>query len=144
MEHDPEAQALYLLYKNQYGGALYPVFRGGRQVQYGEEFGDIFKSIFKWVFPVVSTGAGTFIEEMVKQKVEGLGWKEAAKSAIQPTIMESISRGAEQVSKAMDESKKSQEGRGRKRRKRRHSVYKGRQLSKAKSNSHTSLPKFNF
>ncbi len=96
------------------------------------------------MFPVVSSGAGTFLEEMVKKKGEGLGWKEAAKSAIQPTIMESISRGAEQVSKAMDESKKSQEGRGRKRRKRRHSVYKGRQMSTAKSKFNSSLPKFNF
>ena len=144
MEHDPQAQALYLLYKNQYGGALYPVFRGGRQLQYGEGFGDIFKSIWKWVFPVVSSGAGTFLEEMVKKKSEGLGWKEAAKSAIQPTIMESISRGAEQVSKAMDERKNSQEGRGWKRRKRRQSVYKGQQKSKAKSISHSSLHKFNF
>ena len=76
MEHDPQAQALYLLYKNQYGGALYPVFRGGRQLQYGEGFGDIFKSIWKWVFPVGSSGAGTFLEEMVKKKSEGLGWKE--------------------------------------------------------------------
>ena len=107
MEHDPQAQALYLLYKNQYGGAVYPVFRGGRQLQYGEGFGDIFKSIWKWVFPVVSGGAGTFLEEMVKKKSEALGWKEAAKSSIQPTIMESISRGAEQVSKAMDERKNS-------------------------------------
>ena len=144
MEHDAQAQALYFLYKNQYGGALYPVFRGGRQLQYGEGFGDIFKSIWTWVFPVVSSGAGTFLEEMVKKKGEGIGWKEAANSAIQPTIMEAVSRGAEQVSKVMDESKKSQEGRGRKRRKRRHSVYKGHQLSTAKSKSHPSLPKYNF
>ena len=69
MEQDPTAQALYLLYKNEYGGALYPVlFRGGRQLQFGEGFGDIFKSIWKWVFPVVSSGAGTFLEEMVKKK----------------------------------------------------------------------------
>ena len=144
MEHDPQAQALYLLYKNQYGGALYPVFRGGRQLQYGEGFGDIFKSIWKWVFPVVSSGAGTFLEEMVKKKGEGVGWKEAAKSAIQPTIMETISRGAEQVSKAMDERKKTQEGKGKKRRKRRHSIYKGHQLSSAKSISHSKSPKYNF
>ena len=144
MEHDAQAQALYLLYKNQYGGALYPVFRGGRQVQYGEGFGDIFKSIWKWVFPVVSSGAGTFLEEMVKKKSEGLGWKEAAKSAIQPTITETISRGAEQVSKAMDESKKSQEGRGRTRRTRCLSVYMGQQKSQPKSISHSSLPKYNF
>ena len=140
MEHDPQAQALYLLYKNQYGGALYPVFRGGRQLQYGEGFGDIFKSIWKWVFPVVSSGAGTFLEEMVKKKGECVGWKAAAKSAIHPTIMETISRGAEQVSKAMDESKKSQGGKGKKRRKRRHSVYKGHQMSSSKSKS----PKYNF
>ena len=122
MEHDPQAQALYLLYTNQYGGALYPVFLGGRQLQYGEDFGDIFKSIWNWVFPVVCSGAGTFLEEMIKKKCEGLVWKEVAKSAIQPTIMESISRGAEQVSNAMQETKKSKEGSGRKRRNRRHSV----------------------
>ena len=144
MENDPQARALYLLYKNQYGGALYPVFRGSRQVQYGEGFGDIFKSIWKWVFPVVSSGAGTFLEEMVKKKGEGVGWKEAAKMAIQPTIMEAVSRGAEQVSKAMDESKKNREGGGKKRRKRSRTVYKGQQLAQSKSISRSKLPKYNF
>ncbi len=93
MEHDPQAQALYLLYKNQYGGALYPVFRGGRQLQYGEGFGDIFKSLWTRVYPVVSSCAGTFLEEMLKKTSEGLGWEEAAMSGIQPTTMETIFRG---------------------------------------------------
>ncbi len=100
--------------------------------------------IWKWVFPVVSSGAGTFLEEMVKKKGEGVGGNEAAKSAIQPTIMETISRGADQVSKAMDERKKTQEGKGKKSRKRRHSIYKGHQLSSAKSISHSKSPKYNF
>ena len=80
----------------------------------------------------------------MKKKGEGLGWKEAAKSAIQPTILEAVSRGAEQVSKAMDESKKNREGGGKKRRKRSRSVYKGQQLAQAKTNSRSKLPKYNF
>ena len=66
---------------------------------------------------------------MVTKKGEGLSCQDAAKSAIQPTVTEAISRGAEQVCKAMDENKKSQKGKGRKRRKRRHNVYKGKQLA---------------
>ena len=145
MELDPEAQKLYFLYHPQAGGALYPVFRGSKQGQYGEGFGDIFKSIWKWVFPVVSSSAGTFLQQMVKSKSEGSNWKEAAKSALKPTILEGISRGAEQVSKALDESKSSQEGKGR--RKKRHrkqskGVYKGK--SKSQSNILSKLPKYNF
>ena len=82
----------------------------------------------EWVFPVVSNSAGTFLQEMVKSKAEGSNWKDAAKSALKPTILEGISRGAEQVSKALDESKSSQEGRGRKKKRRRKKskgVYKG-------------------
>jgi len=145
MELNPEAQKFYLLYHPQAGGALYPVFRGSRQAQYGEGFGDMFKSIWKWVFPVVSSSAGTFLQEMVKSKSEGSNWKDAAKAAIKPTIFEGISRGAEQVSKALDQAKSSQEGRGRrKKRKRKHSkgVYKG--IQKALSSELSKLPKYNF
>ena len=147
MEHDPRARALYLLYKHQYGGALYPVFRGSRQVQYGEGFGDIFKSLWKFVFPVVSSTAGTFLQEMVKRKGEGADWKESAKGAIKPSLLEAVSRGAEQVSKAIDERKQSGSGRGRKRRrgkKRSRSIYKGHQLAQSKSKSNSKLPKYNF
>ncbi len=145
MELDPEAQKLYLLYHPQAGGALFPVFRGSRQSQYGEGFGDIFKSIWKWVFPVVSNSAGTFLQEMVKSKAEGSNWKDAAKSALKPTILEGISRGAEQVSKALDESKSSQEGRGRRKKRRRKKakgVYKG--PNKTHSSKFSKLPKYNF
>ena len=143
MEHDPQARALYLLYKQQYGGALYPVFRGSRQLQYGEGFGDIFKSVWKYVFPVVSSTAGTFLQELVKKKGEGVDWKESAKAAIKPTLMEAVSRGAEQVSKAIDERKQSGSGR-RRRRKRKHNVYKGEQVAHRKKKSRSKLPKFNF
>ena len=71
MDLDPEAQKLYFLYHPQAGGALYPVFRGSKQAQYGEGFGDMFKSIWKWVFPVVSSSADTFPQEMEKSKSEG-------------------------------------------------------------------------
>ncbi len=145
MDLDPEAQKLYFLYHPQAGGALYPVFRGSKQAQYGEGFGDMFKSIWKWVFPVVSSSAGTFLQEMVKSKSEGSNWKEGAKAAIKPTIFEGISRGAEQVSKALDESKSSQGGKGRRtkhHRKQSKGVYKG--TTKAQSNKLSKLLKYNF
>ena len=145
MELNPEAQKFYLLYHPQAGGALYPVFRGSRQAQYGEGFGDMFKSIWKWVFPVVSSSAGTFLQEMVKSKSEGSNWKDAAKAAIKPTIFEGISRGAEQVSKALDQAKSSQEGSGRRKKRHRKNskrVYKG--IQKALSSELAKLPKYNF
>jgi hypothetical protein len=145
MELNPEAQKFYLLYHPQAGGALYPVFRGSRQAQYGEGFGDMFKSIWKWVFPVVSSSAGTFLQEMVKSKSEGSNWKDAAKAATKPTIFEGISRGAEQVSKALDQAKSSQEGMGRRKKRHRKNskrVYKG--IQKALSSELSKLPKYNF
>ena len=145
MELDPEAHKLYLLYHPQGGGALFPVFRGSKQAQYGEGFGDIFKSIWKWVFPVVSSSAGTFLQEMVKSKSEGSNWKDAAKSALKPTILEGISRGAKQVSKALDESKTSQSGKGRRRKRRRKKskgLYKG--PAKTHTTKYSKLPKYNF
>ena len=146
MEHDPRARALYLLYKHQYGGALYPVFRGSRQVQYGEGFGDIFKSLWKFVLPVVSSSAGTFLTELVKRKGEGADWKESAKGVIKPTLLEAVSRGAEQVSKAIDESKQKGSGKRRRRKgkKRPRPIYKGHQFAQSKSKSNSKLPKYNF
>ena len=144
MDLPPKARAYYMLYKHHYGGAApFPVFRGSKQEQYGEGFGDVLQNIWRWIRPVISSAAGTFVSNLAQQKESGASWADAAKASIKPTITKSITSGAEQVSRALDQAG---HGRRRKRKGRSHNVYKRKRKLNAevKFNSNEKFPRYNF
>ncbi len=136
MESDPQAQAIYKLYKYQLGGN-FPVFKGSRYGQSGEGFGDVFRSILKYVIPVVSEGATSFLGSLFRGRESGATWKDALKSSIKPTIMSTVDAGTTQLQQAMSK------GSGRKRRSTQ-DVYKGKRAKLSFSKTPTKIPRYNF
>ena len=129
-------------YNSQLGGDL-AVFRGTR-FQEGSGIGDFFKGLWKFVSPIVGSAAKTLVTTAGSNLSSGANWKEAAKSALVPTIASGVGALVEKL------ERKKQSGGRRKRRhtstvplfggKRRRAVYKGQQQKKKKhrSRSHRS------
>jgi hypothetical protein len=88
--HSPDdCRKLYCsYYHNQLGGAL-PVFQGS-SVQYGDGLGDILKGVFRFFLPIASSVASKFITTTAHGLESGSSLKDAAKSAILPTVGETI------------------------------------------------------
>lgn len=136
-------------YMNQRGDGQYPVFRG-YPVQYGTGIGDFFRSIGRFLLPIFASGAKNFIQSTAGGLEQGRTLKEAAKSAIAPTLSGAVGDLSSGVV-----NKLAGRGRGRKRKSRsksksksakRRRVYKGkktkgRRRSKRKSKKFVS---FNF
>ena len=142
-------------YNSQLGGDL-SVFRGTRY-QEGSGIGDFFKGLWKFVSPIVGSAAKTLVTTAGSNLSSGANWKEAAKSALVPTIASGVGALVEKL------ERKNQSGGRRKRRhtstvplfggKRRRAVYKGQQQKKKKHHSrsnrsrrrgHNKKSNFNF
>ena len=99
-------------YHAQAGGKL-PVFHAQRQA--GDGIGDVLKGFFTktlpFIMPVVSGAANTFMSTAQQGMTEGKSVKDILKGTIRPTLDAAIESGIEQF-------KKSQEGNGRRKRKR--------------------------
>jgi hypothetical protein len=85
--------AYFRYYQAQCGGEI-PVFRGGRQS--GEGLGDILSTLFRRFLPIVLRGVGTFAGHTLDAHQKGATLKDAAKSAINPTLSSVTSGIAEQ------------------------------------------------
>lgn len=129
-------------YLNQRGGGQYQVFRG-YPVQYGTGIGDIFRSIGRFLLPIFASGAKTFIQSTAGGLEHGQTLKEAARSAIAPTLSGAVGDLSSGVVSKLA-------GRGRKRKSRskaksksakRRKVYK-RAKSKARRKSKRKSKKF--
>ena len=143
MDLPPKARACYMLYKHQHvGAAPFPVFRGTKQQQYGEGFGDVFPKIWRLISPIFSSAAGTFVHNLAQQKESGASLADAEKAALKPTITKTITSGAEQVSRTLDQAG---HGRRRKRKSRSHKVYKRKRKLNAevKFDSNEKFPHYN-
>jgi hypothetical protein len=73
----------YRYYRSQSGGEI-PVFRGGRQS--GEGLGDILRGIFRFIAPIALRGFSTFAGHTLDAHQKGASLKDAAKSALNPTL----------------------------------------------------------
>ena len=73
----------YRYYRSQSGGEI-PVFRGGRQT--GEGLGDILRGIFRFIAPIALRGISTFAGHTFDAHQKGASLKDAAKSALNPTL----------------------------------------------------------
>ncbi len=89
-----ERSAAYCRYYRAKSGGEIPVFRGGRQS--GEGLGDILRSVLRVVFPIVLRGIGTFAGHTLDAHQKGATLKDAAKSAINPTLSSVTSGFTEQ------------------------------------------------
>ena len=69
-------------YTKQYGGEL-PVFRGG---QHGAGLGDILRSVWRWIAPIALRGLSAFTSKTMEAHEKGASLKDAAKSAIGPSL----------------------------------------------------------
>lgn len=83
----------YRYYEAQRGGEI-PVFRGGRQS--GEGLGDILRGIFRFIAPIALRGFTTFAGHTLDAHQRGATLKDAAKSALTPTLNSVTSGIAEQ------------------------------------------------
>ena len=87
-ESPDECRKLYCqYYRNQIGGAL-PVFRGSDP--YGEGLGDILRGVFRFLLPVAKSAASKFITTAAKGLEAGSPLSQAAKSALLPTLGETV------------------------------------------------------
>lgn len=68
-------------YNKQYAGES--GFDGG---QHGAGLGDVLRNVFRWAAPIVLKGAATFASNAVDAHGKGATLKEAAKSAIRPSL----------------------------------------------------------
>lgn len=129
-------------YQNQYGSG-FPVYRGDR-LQSGAGLGSILRGIGRFLFPILAPAAKTFIGSTMEAREQGKSFKEAARSALTPTLQSAISTTTEQIAKRMSGPQKGgrrrkrrrrqqtlknvshkKQRRGRKRMVRKHMVYKG-------------------
>lgn len=113
---DPQSSGYLQYYRSQQGGQL-QAFRGARfaPTQGGNGLGDILRGIFRAVFPIAARGASTFLTEAVNAQASGKGWKEAARSAIAPTIGTVARSALEEASAAAQSGTGKHRGKSRKR-----------------------------
>lgn len=81
-------------YQSQIGGGSdIPVFVGG---QHGEGIGDFFRSMFRRILPIALRGLSTFASTTMRAHEGGASLKDAARSAITPSLgaMASAVQGA--------------------------------------------------
>lgn len=88
-------------YQAQSGGGDIPVFRGGRQS--GEGLGDILRGIFRFIAPLALRGISAFAGHTLDAHQKGATLKDAAKSAINPTLSSVASGFAEQFERKKNE-----------------------------------------
>ena len=105
---DPQTNLYLQYYQAQTGGRL-SAFEGARRVQVGNGLGDILRGIFRHVLPIAARGASTFLSQTLSGRDGGLGWKEAAKSAIMPTAHNVVTQSLDKIGNAVQ----SQSGNGR-------------------------------
>jgi hypothetical protein len=86
--------AIYCRYYEAQRGGEIPVFRGGRQS--GEGLGDILRGIFRFIAPIALRGFTTFAGHTLDAHQRGATLKDAAKSALTPTLNSVTSGIAEQ------------------------------------------------
>lgn len=103
----------YRYYSSQIGGGPlpFPVFRGSNY-QSGAGIGNIFRSIARFFLPIIAPVASTFIRSAAGGLEEGKTLKEAAKSAIGPSLRQAGEATTSQILSRV------QGGSGRRRRKR--------------------------
>ena len=146
---DSQCRNYFHYYNSQLGGDL-SVFRGTRY-QEGSGIGDFFKGLWKFVSPIVGSAAKTLVTSAGSNLSSGANWKEAAKSAIIPTLASGIGALAEKLDK-----KQAGGGRRRKRRhpavtpqaggkrRRRTGVYKGKKRHRKRHHKTKKHQRFNF
>jgi hypothetical protein len=89
-----DKSAAYCRYYQAQSGGEIPVFRGGRQN--GEGLGDILRGIFRFIAPLALRGISKFAGHTLDAHQKGATLKEAAKSALTPTLDSVASGFAEQ------------------------------------------------
>ena len=87
-------------YEAQSGGEL-PVFRGG--LQSGEGIGDFFRGLLRFVAPIAVRGIKTFAGNVMDAHQKGATLKDAAKSALKPTLGAVASSIGEQLQARNDQ-----------------------------------------
>lgn len=71
-------------YRGQVGGSVdIPVFIGG---QHGEGLGDFFRSVLRFIAPIALRGLSTFASSTQRAHAGGASLKDAARSAIGPSL----------------------------------------------------------
>ena len=71
-------------YQGQVGGAAdFPVFVGG---QHGEGLGDFFRSVLRFIAPIALRGLSAFTSTTLRAHEGGATLKDAARSAIAPSL----------------------------------------------------------
>lgn len=123
---DQLCKAYFEHFKKQQGGSL-GTFQGSR-FQSGEGLGDIFRAVGRFLFPIFSSGASRFITSTASGLNSGQNLKDAAKSAIGPTMNDVLSNAGDAVMKKMS-------GSGRKRRRTKRGVYKGQPKRKRRKST---------
>ena len=96
-----DKSAAYCRYYQAQSGGEIPVFRGGRQS--GEGLGDILRGIFRFVAPLALRGISKFAGHTLDAHQKGATLKEAAKSALTPTLNSVASGFAEQIQRGKNE-----------------------------------------
>jgi hypothetical protein len=96
-----DRSAAYCRYYHAQSGGEIPVFRGGRQS--GEGLGDILRGIFRFIAPLALRGISAFAGHTLDAHQKGATLKDAAKSALTPTLNSVASGFAEQFNRGRNE-----------------------------------------
>jgi len=98
------------LFDKQRGGDL-PVFVGARRYPYqgGAGLGDILRGLFRRVLPVAIKGVSSFFSGVSKAQDQGASFKDAAKSAIGPTVGALFESGKQQWNKYQEDKQRARE-----------------------------------
>lgn len=96
-----DRSAAYCRYYQAQSGGEIPVFRGGRQS--GEGLGDILRGIFRFIAPLALRGISAFAGHTLDAHQKGATLKDAAKSALNPTLNCVASGFAEQLQRGRNE-----------------------------------------
>jgi hypothetical protein len=96
-----DRSAAYCRYYHAQSGGEIPVFRGGRQS--GEGLGDILRGIFRFIAPLALRGISAFAGHTLDAHQKGATLKDAAKSALTPTLNSVASGFAERFNRGTNE-----------------------------------------